>query len=89
MAIVQISKIQHRRGLKENLPNLGSAELGWSLDTRQLYIGNGALTEGAPTTGRTEILTEHSDILGAHLKTYYVRYVTHCTPACNVRWVAL
>ena len=64
MAIVQISKIQHRRGLKENLPNLGSAELGWSLDTRQLYIGNGALTEGAPTTGRTEILTEHSDILG-------------------------
>ena len=64
MAIVQISKIQHRRGLKENLPNLGSAELGWSLDTRQLYIGNGALTEGAPTTGRTEILTEYSDILG-------------------------
>ena len=64
MAIVQISKIQHRRGLKENLPNLGSAELGWALDTRQLYIGNGALTEGAPTAGRTEILTEYSDILG-------------------------
>tara|TARA_R110000796_G_scaffold45937_6_gene111131 strand:+ start:19097 stop:20683 length:1587 start_codon:yes stop_codon:yes gene_type:complete len=64
MAIVQISKIQHRRGLKENLPNLGSAELGWSLDTRQLYIGNGAITEGAPTVGRTEILTEHSNILG-------------------------
>jgi hypothetical protein len=64
MAIVQISKIQHRRGLKENLPNLGSAELAWALDTRQLYIGNGALTEGAPTVGRTEILTEYSDILG-------------------------
>jgi hypothetical protein len=64
MAIVQISKIQHRRGLKENLPNLGSAELGWALDTRQLYIGNGTLTEGAPTLGRTEILTEYSDLLG-------------------------
>jgi hypothetical protein len=64
MAIVQISKIQHRRGLKENLPNLSSAELGWALDTRQLYIGNGTLTEGAPTTGRTQILTEYSDILG-------------------------
>ena len=64
MAIVQISKIQHRRGLKENLPNLSSAELGWALDERQLYIGNGTLTEGAPTTGRTQILTEYSDILG-------------------------
>jgi hypothetical protein len=64
MAIVQISKIQHRRGLKENLPNLSSAELGWALDTRQIFIGNGTLTEGAPTTGRTQILTEYSDILG-------------------------
>lgn len=64
MAIVQISKIQHRRGLRENLPNLGSAELGWALDTRQLYIGNGSLLEGAPTIGMTEILTEYSDILG-------------------------
>lgn len=64
MAIVQISKIQHRRGLQENLPNLGSAELGWALDTRRLYIGNGALTEGAPSTGRTEILTQYTDILG-------------------------
>lgn len=63
MAIIQISKIQHRRGLSQDLPQLASAELGWSIDTRQLYIGNGTIEEGAPTLGNTEILTEYSDIL--------------------------
>jgi hypothetical protein len=63
MAIVQISRIQHRKGLQQDLPQLASAELGWSVDTRQLYIGNGTITEGAPTEGVTEILTQYSDIL--------------------------
>ena len=63
MAVVQISRIQLRRGLHDNLPNLASAEMGWSLDQRRLFIGNGTASEGAPVTGRTEILTEHSDIL--------------------------
>lgn len=62
MAIFQISRIQHRRGLQQDLPQLASAELGWSVDTRRLYIGNGTLEEGAPTTGITEILTEYSDL---------------------------
>ena len=60
MAIVQISQIKHRRGVNENLPQLASAELGWSVDTRQLYIGNGTLEEGAPEIGNTEILTQYS-----------------------------
>lgn len=64
MAIVQISRIQHRRGLQQDLPQLSSAELGWSLDTRRLYIGNGTIEEGAPTEGVTEILTEYTDFLG-------------------------
>jgi hypothetical protein len=64
MAIVQISQIQIRRGLQQDLPQLASAEMGWSLDTRRLFIGNGTLDEGAPTTGVTEILTEHSNFLG-------------------------
>lgn len=63
MPIVSISKIQHRYGLSENLPQLSAAELGWSIDTRRLYIGNGPISEGAPTVGNTEILTEYSDIL--------------------------
>ena len=64
MAIVQISRITARKGLQEDLPQpLASAELGWSVDTRQLWIGNGTTEEGAPALGNTEILTEYSDIL--------------------------
>ena len=62
MAVIQISKIQVRRGLQENLPQLASGEFGWSVDTRKLYIGNGTLTEGAPTVGITEILTQYSGV---------------------------
>ena len=64
MAIVQISQIKHRRGTNENLPQLASAELGWSVDTQQLYIGNGTIAEGAPEIGNTEILTQNSPIPG-------------------------
>lgn len=64
MAVIQISKIQVRRGLQENLPQLASGEIGWSVDEQRLYIGNGTLSEGAPLLGRTEILTEVSDIRG-------------------------
>ncbi len=63
MAIVQISRITNRKGLQVNLPQLSGAELGWSIDERRLYIGNGTLAEGAPVVGNTEILTEFSDIL--------------------------
>lgn len=62
MAVIQISKIQVRRGLQENLPQLGSGEMGWSIDERRLFIGNGTLTEGAPEIGNTEILTIYSPI---------------------------
>ena len=65
MAIVQISRITARKGLQIDLPQpLAGAELGWAVDDRRLFIGNGTLEEGAPTVGNTEILTEYSDILG-------------------------
>lgn len=62
MAILQISRITNRKGLQENVPQLAGAELGWAVDSRRLYIGNGTLQEGAPVVGNTEILTEFSDI---------------------------
>ena len=65
MAVIQISKIQHRRGLNADLPQLSSAELGWVIDQRKLFIGNGTTSEGAPQVGNTEILTQYSDILGS------------------------
>ena len=65
MAVVQISKIQIRRGRKNSgtgLPQLSSGELGWAVDTQELYIGNGAVSEGAPQVGNTKILTEKDDL---------------------------
>jgi len=62
MAVIQISKIQVRRGYQEDIPQLASGELGWSIDERRLFIGNGTLTEGAPEIGNTEILTIYSPI---------------------------
>jgi hypothetical protein len=66
MAVVQISKIQLRRGRKNSgtgLPQLASGEMAWAIDTQELYIGNGAVSEGAPAVGNTKILTEHDNIL--------------------------
>ena len=63
MAIQQVSRITVRKGLAEDLPQpLAGAELGWATDQRRLYIGNGALADGAPVVGNTEILTEFSDL---------------------------
>ena len=66
MAVVQISKIQLRRGKKNQgtgLPQLASGELAWAIDTQELFVGNGAVGEGAPYVGNTKILTEHDSIL--------------------------
>ncbi len=63
MAIVQISRITHRKGLKENLPQLDGAEFGWATDAQELYIGNGTIDEGAPVIGNTRVLTERDDLL--------------------------
>lgn len=65
MAVVQISKIQHRRGRKNEgtgIPQLSSGELGWAVDTQELFIGNGAVAEGAPYVGNTKVLTEHDNL---------------------------
>ena len=63
MAIVQISKIQHRTGENTDLPQLDIGEIGFSTDTRQVYIGNDPVKvqvpEGSFTT-QTELLTEVS-----------------------------
>jgi hypothetical protein len=65
MAVIQISKIQQRRGqrLQTGIPQLSSGELAWAVDTQELFIGNGSLAEGAPYVGNTKLLTEHDNIL--------------------------
>lgn len=72
MAVVQISKIQVRRGQKYSntgVPQLSSGEFAWAVDSQELFIGNGSIAEGAPYVGNTKILTEHDnliDLLGAY-----------------------
>lgn len=44
------------------MPQLASGEIGWAIDTQELYIGNGAVSEGAPSVGNTKVLTEHDNI---------------------------
>jgi hypothetical protein len=64
VAVVQISRIQVRRGKKgtSNIPQLASGEIGWAVDSQELYIGNGSVSEGAPQVGNTKILTAADSI---------------------------
>lgn len=64
MAVIQISQIQVRRGLLQDLGQLGAGEFGWAVDKLRLFIGNGSTSEGAPYIGNTEVLTTNSDITG-------------------------
>lgn len=66
MAVVQISRIQIRRGQKNSgtgIPQLASGELAWAVDTQELFIGNGSVAEGAPYVGNSKILTTNDNIL--------------------------
>ena len=61
MAVVQISRITHRSGVSDNLPQLARGEIGLAVDTRKVYIGNGG--SNAPTTENLEILTNRSNVI--------------------------
>ena len=65
MAIIQVSKIQHRTGANVDLPQLAEGEVGFATDERKLYIGNDPLLHppaDGNTTTQTEILTEVSTL---------------------------
>jgi len=72
--IVQISRIQHRRGRAVDMPQLAAGELGWVIDEQRLYIGNGKVSDGAPAVGNTEILTAGSSGFSAALNYIYKGY---------------
>lgn len=60
MAVVQISRIQLRRGRANEtpIPQLASGELAWAIDTQELWIGSGSVGEGAPAVDNIKVLTE-------------------------------
>jgi len=80
MPIVQISRIQHRRGKKTDLPQLAAGELGWVIDDQRLYIGNGTVADGAPAVGNTEIVTSGSSAFTSALSHTYKGYLGDSTP---------
>jgi hypothetical protein len=76
MAVVQISRIQQRRGKRNSgtgLPQLSSGELAWCVDTQELFIGNGSVAEGSPYVGNTKLLSEHDDLLSFIDKYQYLK----------------
>ena len=80
MPIVQISRIQHRRGKATDLPQLAAGEIGWSIDDQRLYIGNGTVADGAPAVGNTEIVTAGSSAFTTALTYVYKGYLDTATP---------
>jgi hypothetical protein len=62
MAVTQISQIQVRYGLQEDIGTLAAGEFAWAIDTQRLFIGNGTLVEGAPISGMTEIMTGQFEV---------------------------
>jgi hypothetical protein len=80
MPIVQISRIQHRRGKRTDLPQLAAGELGWVVDEQRLFIGNGTVSDGAPAVGNTEIVTSGSSAFTTALSHTYKGYLGSSTP---------
>ena len=83
MPIVQISRIQHRRGKRTDLPQLAAGELGWVVDEQRLFIGNGTVSDGAPAVGNTEIVTNGSSAFTTALSHTYKGYLGDSTPIGN------
>jgi hypothetical protein len=88
MAVVEIAKIQIRRGDAKvtGTPNLDSGEFGWAVagtdpesNIPQLFIGNGTEAEGARIgPGSTRILTQYDNILDlSSTSTSYTYKATH------------
>lgn len=68
MAIIEISKIQVRRGQEgqTGVPQLAGGEFGWAADTERLYIGL-KIEDGGAYDGNVRILTENDLPLGSNL----------------------
>jgi|TARA_B110000858_G_scaffold198513_1_gene265976 hypothetical protein len=71
MADTRISKIQVRQGNYSDLPVLDAGELGYSKDTRQLFIGNDTVSVGTGNGVITEFIVPIS-LGNPNLLTVYV-----------------
>jgi hypothetical protein len=87
MAVVEIAKIQVRRGDARytGMPQLDTGEFGWAisgttpdLTAPELFVGN-QLADGASVTANTRILTEHdlTNIFGTNITNSTYSYAGH------------
>lgn len=85
MAVIQISKIQVRRGQTSStgMPQLSSGEFGWSIDNQELFIGPGSIAEGAPDTNNVKLLTER-DLFNNITLTDQLPYIYKNTPDTTI-----
>jgi len=86
MAVVQISRIQIRRGKANSgtgFPQLASGEMGWAVDTQELYIGNGAVAEGSPAVGNTKVITQ-KDLTGSTNILNLIQHIYRATDASMI-----
>ena len=81
MAIIEIAKIQIRRGQETvtGMPKLDPGEFGWAEDTENLYLGK-RISEGASTDENTRILTE-KDLINFFNLTKNPFYISSATVA--------
>ena len=88
MAVVQISKIQIRRGqeYQDGIPQLAGGEMAWAIDTQRLYIGNGAVSEGSPQVGNTRIITDADNLLDVATSYIYKVDDPNITTSDNVNY---
>jgi hypothetical protein len=84
VAIVQVSRITNRKGQYADLPQLAGAELGWAINERRLFIGNGTLQEGAPVIGNTEVLTEYSDVFAGRTEFAFGDYIVNAGTTATI-----
>jgi len=77
LAIIEIAKIQIRRGQQSitGTPTLDAGEFGWAQDTETLWIGK-SVSEGAPNSNNTRILTENDlNLFSVTITTSTYQYV--------------
>ena len=95
MAVIEIAKIQVRRGQENTtgIPQLAPGEFGWAEDTEHLYIGK-RIVEGAVDDNNSRILTTNDlnnvfSLLGnASTLTNNVPQIYRGGPTGNYPWIA-
>jgi hypothetical protein len=85
MAIVQISKIIHRVGLIEELPQLDTGEIGFASDENRVFIGNDLTLypQTGPEPSLTEIVTKDAN---CKISTSQLEGSINYTPSTTSDW---